>query len=450
MVDIRFFLPSSIIALFMMQSAAFIFYLYVNIYNIGAELGAGLVILVFHFILAFAVFGLLVFKKNLVINLQFWMIFFLLLICWLSFRVLADLGDVYYLKQVTVATTGGIILFFLLGRNLALCCQGALAGLCSQRFFVYVFLGCFSVVLCLIVSLAGRLHENLFIITGINGAYQRPGNFLSMIYLLASYSYMAIASKHKSGFNRGGVKLYFIYSIFFSFYTLLSLILSQMIGSNSATGVISIIYFITLVISVASFSNGVGQLYVFSKKQIYIFFKVSILVLAILIALISLILFYSGIDLSRLGILGFGLGEVTSLQSRFEILSETFLMQAGNSPVFGNMNVALEVTGDEGKSLHNLFPYVLANLGVVGLFLMLFMFTGIVLGKVIRSREDSPVEAVLNSYRVYVILGMLFFANLSASISWPVLWFTIGLLGDGLVKILPRKVNGRNLLSLSK
>ena len=428
------------------QVAFLVIYLYLNILTIGSDLGVGLTILGLHIFCSFCLLAGLYFKNNIVLNLRYWFFWFALLMCWLSLRVVIDLGDLYFLKQITIATTGGILFFFLLGQGLSLCYQAGIARLCAPRFFIYVWLGCFLAVLCLIYFLSNRMHESYFIVTGINGAYQRPGNFLSMIYMLSSYAYMSKLSVLISQLSKVGLKTFILYSTIFFLYTILALGLSQMIGSNSATGVILILYAITFMMSVLSIKEKWACMSVFSLKQIYFLARIGMLGIVVFALFIFMFLTFSEFDIGRLGVLGFGSGEVTSLSSRVEILSETFQLQAGYSPIFGDMNVASNVTGDEGKTLHNLFPYVLANLGAIGLCLMLLMLLGLVWANVISTRGGASNITFLGSYKVYVVLGMIFFANIATGISWPVLWFSLGLLGGGIVQIVPKRKNRLALL----
>lgn len=84
-------------------------YLGMNIQNVG-EMGIALPLLA-GFV---GISGLLVFNQviRLALVLRLHLFVFLLLISWVALRVIIDLGDMNHLKQLTVATTGGILLFF--------------------------------------------------------------------------------------------------------------------------------------------------------------------------------------------------------------------------------------------------------------------------------------------------------------------------------------------------
>lgn len=438
MSTLKFTLPAPVMVLFILQFASLIMYLYLNILTIGAEFGVGLHILGGHIFCTFIVMIYLYSKRLIVIRVNYWFFWFVFLISWLSLRVVLDLGDMYFLKQVTFATTGGILLFFILGVGFSVSYQAVVNGFCRGRFFVYVLAACFFAVACLIFLLANRMHENYFVITGINGAYQRPGNFLSILYMLSSYAYVAKISMLRSKFQRITFKRFIVYSSIFTIFTFLSLSLSQMIGSNSATGMILVLYVVTFAMTILSLKRVSIYMYVFSSKQLLLLFRAGLGVIVGTCIFFFALLPFFGFDIGRLGVFGFGSGEMSSLSSRLEILFETFEVQAGHSPIFGNMNVAHEVTGSAGATLHNLFPYVLANLGVIGLSLILLMLIAFIWEIRNISRNDHITNVLLGSYKIYSVVAIFFFANLSTDVSWPVMWFGLGLLG-GVIEIASKK-----------
>lgn len=436
MSDLKFTLPAPAMALFFAQIVSLILYLYLNILTIGSEFGVGLNILGAHVFVTFIAIVYLYSKKMIIIRLNYWVIWFALLISWLSLRVVLDLNDIYYLKQITFGTTGGILLFFILGVGVSVSYQAVVNGFCRARLFVYILVACFFAVIFLILTLADRMHENYFVITGINGAYQRPGNFLSIIYMLLSYAYVAKLSMFRLEFRCITIRRFTVYTSLFTLYTFLCLGLSQMIGSNSATGMILVLYVVTVMVTILPLKNLSSYMYAFSSKQLFLLFKAGLGV--IFGVSVFLFVLFSFFDIDRLGIFGFGSGEVNSLSSRLDILFNTFEMQAGHSPIFGNMNVAGEVTGSSGATLHNLFPYVLANLGIIGLSLILLLLIGLVWGVRSSSVADHISNVLLGSYRIYAVIAIVFFANLSTGISWPVLWFGLGLFG-GVIESAPIK-----------
>ncbi|EKF9805757.1 hypothetical protein O1D34_002176, partial [Vibrio cholerae] len=79
-------------------------------------------------------------KKNLYFRIHFF--FFLLLILWMAFRIVFDLNDLEYLKQLTVATTGGILLFYIIGASLGLtrhCLVSLRSDIKIEKYIILLF-----------------------------------------------------------------------------------------------------------------------------------------------------------------------------------------------------------------------------------------------------------------------------------------------------------------------
>ncbi|NLW06061.1 MAG: hypothetical protein GX029_12685 [Pseudomonadaceae bacterium] len=258
----------------------------------------------------------------------------------MSLRVVVDLGDMEHLKQLTIVTTGGMLLFFLVGSfarqaldKLSQATLGRLYPKLLLLFFVLVSLAVF-------ISFKSRLLDrpDIFYIEGVEGGYQRPGNFLIMLFIMASFAYLALAAHpFTKGFSR--------FTIWLGIYTLglvLALISSQMIGSNSATANLLAIYMMTSVISLLALSKRIRRrfnqgslslpLSKFALKRIF-FYSCGTLFVALFLAIIAIQV--TGFELSKTRAFGFGSGSNTSVNSRFDILLETGSAQLGHAPFFG-------------------------------------------------------------------------------------------------------------------
>ncbi|HFG2180017.1 TPA: hypothetical protein ACGF8R_003561, partial [Vibrio cholerae] len=99
------------------QIMVFIFYFYFNIINIGEE-GQKIELLMFFVAITIVMFFLRSFNEEVVIKIH--LLLFLMLIIWISIRVLTDKDDLDFLKQITIATTGGMFLFYCLGVALSI------------------------------------------------------------------------------------------------------------------------------------------------------------------------------------------------------------------------------------------------------------------------------------------------------------------------------------------
>lgn len=407
-------------------------YLGLNIQNVGS-FGVALPLLVgFVAIGSFTVFNQLI-RSNLVVRLNFFV--FLLLTGWLAVRVIVDLGDMERLKALTVATTGGILLFSLLGCFARQVMDNLNEMKHSRLPIKLILLLFFFVSLALFISFKKRLiRTDIFYIEGVEGGYQRPGNFLIMLFIMASFAYLALAAHPLTKSILRFFAWLFIYTLGFA----LALISSQMIGSNAATANLLAIYMMTCVIGFVAlnrnirirFSQGRVALplskITFKRMSIY---SAVTLITTLFLAVIAIQI--TGFDLSKTNVFGFGSGSNISLSSRIDILLETGTAQLSYAPFLGNLNVAEITTGSAGRTLHNFFPNVMAELGLVGLLLVLaILFLNF--KNIIEKTKKAPVSsegfkiAILNFWLIFIFFWLIFYVNIAVGKSWPVWWFFIG------------------------
>jgi O-antigen ligase len=209
-----------------------------------------------------------------------------------------------------------------------------------------------------------------------------------------------------------------------------------MVGSNNATGVILGIYLISIV-SITFSTNKKSIYYIrikksFLSKKIILKYINIILKYIIILSIISLLLInIFNLPLDKIRLFGFGSSTLRSLNTRIEILRESFIDQISYSPILGNMNVALETTGDKGNYIHSFLLYIQSNLGLIGLIfaILLFGFVFRNMYKIINhNRKNKTIEALITAYKLYILIYIFIFANVTVSISWSVIWFSLGLL----------------------
>lgn len=416
------------------QFFAFLVYLNANIVNVG-QLGTALPLLASYVGLSCIVFFLIWIKKNLYIRVH--LFFFLMLISWVAVRVAVDMGDIEYLKQITIATTGGMLLFYLLGAFLGLSYQSILVP--SNRLFVIKFLMFFFAILMMwmLYNFSQRLHPRFFYLLGVDGSYQRAGNFLSISFIIISFTYLQLVLKCVGKFVNFISN--FFWMAIYSLSAFMALVASQLFGSNSATAVILGIYLITLVMTLILPKRSIWINYIkqkiwlpWSKRFVKQLSFMAVLGLLMFIILLMLIITITDFDIASLRLLGFGSGTNTSLLSRMEILLETGPDQIGYAPFFGNINVAYLTTGNAGRTLHSFFPYVIANLGLVGFIIVLTLFSSVLVQMYREGKRMKGVDLydyqtnIISLYSIFVFIYILFFANLATGVSWAVLWFTLG------------------------
>ena len=420
------------------QSATFLVYLKYNIVSIGSG-GVALPVLALFVGASVVLFLALWMKNRLYVRPHLFL--FLGLMAWVAFRVVYDLGDLERLKALTIATTGGMLLFYLMGAALRIGYQ----KLVQDETVRWPITLALSLVVFLLVwillEFSGRLHSRYFLLTGIEGGYQRPGNFVSIVVLVFSFLFILGALKTQGLSSR--LKSESIWIIVYVAVAIAMLGTAQLMGSNSATSVIAGVTVITLALAVfaprrtAFLSYVRGRLALPLSKRLFRSMALSALVGLVAVVLgIAALITVTGFELERLRVLGFGAGRITSLASRLDIMMEHGVAQLSYAPLFGNMNVAYLTTGNAGSTLHSFFPYVLANLGLVGLALVVLLFLTVFmqLHREAKARPSGGAYAYRSNmiaiYSFLILLYLLMFANLATGVSWVVLWFALGFISE--------------------
>jgi hypothetical protein len=129
--------------------------------------------------------------------------------------------------------------------------------------------------------------------------------------------------------------------------------------------------------------------------------------------------------------MGYGSGENTSLSSRFDILFDVGIDQIAYAPVFGNINVAYLTSGNAGRTLHNFLPNIMAELGLIGLLivLLLLFYTFRLLLQQIRIKTGSMEgfkQVIISIWLYFTLIFLFVYANFTVGKSWPVMWFVVG------------------------
>jgi hypothetical protein len=419
------------------QPLALLLYLNANIANVG-EAGVALPVLAAYMVLSAVMFAMLWFHKNLLIGIHSFV--FLTFVLWIAVRVIIDLGELEQLKAITVATTGGILLFYLIGALFSVSYFHILKYpqytiVCS---LVVLFFG--GLMLFLLSSLLPRLREDIFYIAGANSAHQRPGNLLSISFIMVSAILLALSCR-QAGCKSEALKFFFWIAVY-SASAVTALISAQLIGSNSATAVVGGIFILTFMFLLLMRSRRLRQYYAdgklalpLSKHVLTAAVGFALFGLVALFLLIAALVWSTGSDITSTRLLGFGAGTNTSVSTRIEILVETGVDQLSYAPLLGNMNVTFLTTGSEAATLHSFFLFIIANLGVVGLILALVLFI-LVFRQLLRTAKNeadaknSLEHALINLYCICVLLFLLVFANLTVGVSWAVLWFTLGFISQ--------------------
>jgi hypothetical protein len=414
---------------------ALLVYLNANIVNVG-EMGTALPVLAGYVGLSLLVFALLWQQRRLIVRMHLFLFF--LLIAWIALRTILDLGDLEYLKRLTIATTGGMMLFYLVGSFLAVSYETLIKKARKNTFVKLVVLLFLCLLLWMAYIFSQRLHPRLFYLTGVDGSYQRSGNFLSISFIVTSFTYLLYSCRQIEAKARSLSAFFWL--VIYTLSTFVALVGSQLFGSNSASGVILGVYLITLVMSLLVASKGLWFGYIrgevalpWSKKLLRRLVLLALVGLMLFITLVALAVQFTSFDINSTRMLGFGSGTNISLLSRVEILRDTGANQMGYAPFLGNMNVAYITTGNAGHTLHSFLPHVMANLGLVGVSIVIALFMAVFVqlyrDVTLNGHNRHKVnyqECMFSLYSIFILLYILFFANISTGLSWAVLWFTFG------------------------
>ncbi len=417
-----------------------ILYFVFNIVNIG-DFGTALPMLVIFFAISIIDLPLNLFRGNLVV--KFLIFNFAVVVIWLSIRIIIDTHDFEYLKQLTIATTSGVVLFFLLG-GLTRQVLSSVINLDKGKMAKLLVIMLIMSSVYLLIKFNDRLLDriDIFFIEGADEGYQRSGNFMIILFILNSFLHLSITAR----LNPIRKTNFIFFLTIYSFNMIINLINSQMIGSNAATANIFAMYLMTIVLSFFSYKIDVRNKYIEKKLDLplsigvlKLYLKYSFIVIFFGFIAAILVVKITGFDLNKTRIFGFGAGENISLSSRFEILKETGMNQMGYCPIWGNVNVATIVTGDAGERLHNFIPNVIAELGVIGLIFILNLFALVIINlfNLIKKSDKDEIgfmEAILNSWLLFDFVFLFLYANIAVGKEWSVIWFFIGfsinLLGD--------------------
>ena len=372
-----------------------------------------------------------------------------LFFAYFTFRIVIDVGSLEQLKAYTLATSGGIIFFYAMGVLVSFSLNQLIRGdnPASQRYlkiftvtiFLYLILS-FMSVLYVLTELVMRLRKDVFLIADLDGHYQRAGNFLTICFLVNTAVYMRVISFNQKCKN--GIYWFFKYIIFFIYLGNfgLSVTLAQMIGSNSAAVTIvglGAIFFTTLLLirskkieyslnhrklSIKKLALGrIGRRFVFLLVM-------SILFILVLFATTAKLL---GLDLDSIRLMGFGKGQSNSINSRLDLLGN-FMAHFNDSPLIGNMNVAVEITGDPGSYVHSFILSLLTHQGIFGAAL-LSTYIGLSYIGIFRTAEKTKLSKSFqpdNLYLFYSFVTISFvflIATAATFITWSVAWFAMGL-----------------------
>lgn len=370
----------------------------------------------------------------------------LILVIFLVYMVLnlvIDIQNIDRIKAYTIGTSGGVIFAVVLGLILSFVISDFYLNMVKNRKLAYfssiLIIGYLCLLLWLFVESyqthLANVRVDLFLISDPDAGYQRAGNFIFMQIMLAGALVALLCLLQKT------VNVFFIFMavVIFTLISVVGMLLSQIIGSNS--GFATTVGFLLLLLSYVYISRArvfregqfrIGHYYLIfgwlGKKVFAGAAVVSVILFGAAVVLVNFLSF----DVSNLRIFGFGSGSISSITSRIEIFRNNFIEQFSYSPFFGNTQVEL-LTSGEGKYLHSLLS-ILTHLGLVGFLvfsaLLIQMYLEITKHKFNSYNLYTDVRYSL--FRLFSMVLVLGAALLTVFYTWMSLWFAIGLFGVAL------------------
>lgn len=425
--------------LFFMMISSLLLYLFTNIKLIGesspalAVLGFSVVIGIFMILLE------IVSKKSIYIKKSF----LFLILFFAYFVVNVTLNRPNDLKALVLATTGGIILFYILGSLVSTNLLYIKEKILNSNPFLNIFNSFYTVLsivflllfLDTFMTLAENIREDLFLISDLNGMYQRAGAFLTISFFIYSFitAFFLFVNKYakKSKFM---VLMTFVLFGLYCLLTICGMLLSQMIGSNNTLVNLGGLLFATTIfyifINFTKAENLLSHIKLnvkkifFSKLSSKLFGSIFISLFIVFVLLVGLINFFD-IDLDQFRIFGFGSGDVSSVSSRLA-LWDNFLIHFDYNPIFGNMAVDALTTG-EGTYVHSFIATLLTHLGIVG-FIFFFIYLFVAIKEKLKSSNNLYVNNLFALYSLIVFAGIFTIASFGTFITYTPIWFLFGLI----------------------
>lgn len=424
--------------LFFMMICSLLLYLFTNIKLID-EGSPALAVLAFSVMIGVFLLVLeIILKKNIYIKKSF---FFLVLFL-IYFIVNITLNRPNDLKALLIATTGGIILFYILGSLVAMNLLYIKEKILKSNQFLNMF-NFFYIVFCLLffvlfldtfTTLIANVRTDLFLLADLNGMYQRPGAFLVISFFIYSFitAFFLFVNKYEKK-SKFMTLMAFLLFVLYCLLTIGGMLLSQMIGSNNTLVNLSGLLFATSIFYI--FINFTKSENLLSKiklniKKIFLsklasklFGSILISLFMVFVLLLGLINFFN-IDLDKFRIFGFGT-ETNAMTTRLELISN-FFIHFDYNPIFGNMAVDTLTTG-EGTYIHSFVGSLLTHLGIVG-FILFFIYLFVAIKEKLNNHNNLFVNNLLSLYSLVVFVGIFAIASFGTFITWVPIWFLLGLI----------------------
>jgi hypothetical protein len=326
--------------------------------------------------------------------------------------------EIAIVSELIVGTTGGILLFYILGVFSRFIFVELLSPNQNHSFpemnFTYL-LGSTLLLVSYFSYFSDSTVEIARSFIKADGSYQRKGSLLLIAYTLYSYMFLSTKPQH--------VTSKCFYLLLFVTNTSILLFYSQFIRSNSGFVSIFLIFLAIIYLRISATTS----------KQKARYLKASLFLTPITI---SIFLYFNPLTmsdfnfyLSHMRIFGYGTFDLSSVTSRIDLLSYLFdQMQYGL--IFGDLQSDVKA-GHPGEYPHNFLLHSLSHLGVFGFLLILIIFFSLLKKNGLFSTLSPSIKHPTSNWgenRHFVVtLPIILIALLFQSIAWAPFWFVVGM-----------------------
>jgi len=435
-----FFIPLIYLSFLLFHKFVFINITTLDIGDKGGQGAAGLPLLALSILIAvfiicyfFCFIRIYIYKKS--------FLYLVIFFCYFVLRILIDTQNSQTLKGYTIATTGGIILYYglgvLFGRLIFLLHNIQFNFRISIKyrsvlFFVYLIINLFSV-LKVFSSISGIVRSDIFSLEG-GTSYQRIGNFLIMNTVLLSILYFnnfVYLMRIKFLFK----KIYLLLCFFaYIVYSMLIIVFTQLVGSNNGFVACGGVLFLGISLHIFIFISRKTK-FILYKIKLRNFFKgivFSKFLKSVLISFLTcffavvIVVLKLRIDVSKMRIFGYGKNTagLGSLTSRFELLNN-FYIHFLVSPFWGCMSADKLTTGS-GSYVHSFILSMMTHMGILGTSLFIVFFIQVIFEYF--HKDFDVYDKYKAVYEIFLFLGILSIAVVGVFFIWIPIWFLFGFL----------------------
>lgn len=295
----------------------------------------------------------------------------------------------------------------------------------------------------------GRSRDEIYLVSYDDELYQWPADLLSICLIVLSVVYgVGLIANRKT--KKGSRFLNIMNGALFMVLCILSIFYLQIIGSNKGVLVVLLIMVCIISLIIATclprFFSLKLQLKIQNKCKARIGNLLRVQIKNFIIIVLGLFVLLSlaiclGLPLDKFRLSGYGSFEISSIDSRIDLINYNFVNQFSVSPFFGNVKAEIHSGYSSGEYVHSLFLYLLTHSGVVG---TLIFFSAVIFRveefRTFKFNELDPIselkncDLLLNVLLMSLFVAIILVSCIATSLMWAPLWFSIGFLSPSICK----------------